>query len=150
MQSIISNIQSQSALLPSDKIQAPEGASAEGRGREKSQSTEGGAAAGVFLRYSPGKNESCCERHGDVEAAEQGAGSGVSVLLEAVQSRTAKCASTSIENVGNGLKSMEKSLKELEVLAKTLRRHKVIALPTLLWGTESHGNPDSLESIAIR
>ena len=123
------------------RVEAAGGAAAGGPGSKKSQLTEGSTAPGVLLSYSPGKATTCCERQDEVTVSEQGAGSGVSVLLEEVQSKSAQCAS--IQNLGGGLKSMEKSLKELEALAKTLRRHKVIALPTLLWGTESNGAPDS-------
>jgi hypothetical protein len=148
MQSIISNIQSQNVSLPADKIQVPEGTPT--KGREKILATESAAAGAVQSHSSQAKAVVWFERHGDVAAAVQpeGAGSGVPVLLDAAQGGTVKQASN--ENVGNGLKSMEKSLEELETLALKLRQHKVIALPTLLWGTESNGNPDSLESIAIR
>jgi hypothetical protein len=46
--------------------------------------------------------------------------------------------------------SMEESCEDLLALAKTLRTSGIIALPTLLWGTETDSSPDSPESIAIR
>jgi hypothetical protein len=71
---------------------------------------DGASACGNLPLFSPDgsyKAAECCERQRDVAAVEQCYWS-----LEAVQSEIAKCAS--IENVGGGLESMEKSLKELE------------------------------------
>jgi hypothetical protein len=49
-------------------------------------------------------------------------------------------------------KPMEAYIQELKLLATTLRRHKVIVLPSLSWGSENDkdSNHGSLEEIAIR
>jgi hypothetical protein len=52
--------------------------------------------------------------------------------------------------VGHDVKPIEELHQDLEMLAKKLRKFKVIALPTLLWGTDIDSSPDCLESIAIR
>jgi hypothetical protein len=52
--------------------------------------------------------------------------------------------------VDHDVKTIEELHHDLEMLAKKLRKFKIIALPTLLWGTETDSSPDSLENTAIR
>jgi hypothetical protein len=74
------------------------------------------------------------------------AGIGPNDQIKTVSSRKTQ------KNVNDQAKPMEEYLSELKVLAKTLRRHKVIVLPSLAWGSENNGksNQDSKEEIAIR
>jgi hypothetical protein len=71
---------------------------------------------------------------------------GINDQIKTVSSDTTK------QNVLDRAKPMEEYLNELKVLAKTLRGHKVIVLPSLSWGSESNdkSNQDSREEIAIR
>jgi hypothetical protein len=71
---------------------------------------------------------------------------GLNNQIKTVSSDTTK------QNVLDQAKPMEEYLNELKVLAKLLRGHKVIVLPSLSWGSESNdkSNQDSKEEIAIR
>ena len=103
---------------------------------------------GGLQKCSPG--ETAVHSEGHRRLSELKVGSDSEIMLE---KSVEDCDTTMLRSIKNGdigVKSMEENLEELEALAKTLRQSKVLALPTLLWGTSSDGSADSEESVAIR